>query len=132
MAHSATSRKRPLSPHLQIYSPMLTMMMSITHRILGGILYFGALLLVWWLVAAASGPDYFNFVQGLFGSILGRIVLFGLSFALIHHAMGGIRHLIWDTGRGFDLATIEWMTRASLIASVSLTILLWLVAWWVH
>ena len=120
---------RPLSPHLQIYRPMLSMMMSITHRITGAALYFGTLLLVWWLVAAASSDADFNLAQGFFSHWFGVLVLIGFSWALIHHALGGVRHLIWDTGRGFDLATVEWLVRANLIGSVGLTIVLWLVVY---
>lgn len=119
---------RPLSPHLQIYRPMLTMMMSIAHRITGAVLYFGIVLLVWWLTAAAMSDSYFTMVQGVFGHWFGLLVLFAASFALIHHALGGLRHLIWDTGRGFDLPTAEWMARANLAGSVALTIILWVVA----
>ena len=84
---------RPLSPHLQVYRPMLTMMMSILHRITGGALYFGVLLLIWWLVAAARSDQAFDLVQAFFGHWFGRIVLFGFSWALIHHFLGGLRHL---------------------------------------
>ena len=122
---------RPLSPHLQIYRPMLTMMMSIAHRITGAALYFGVVLLVWWLLAAAMSDGDFAVVQDFFGHWFGRIVLFGFTWTLIHHALGGIRHLIWDTGRGFDLATIEWLARANLAGSVVLTLLLWVVGYWV-
>ncbi len=120
---------RPLSPHLQIYRPMLTMMMSIAHRITGAALYFGVVLLVWWLTAAALSDAYFDLVQGFFGHWFGRLILFGFTWALIHHALGGIRHLIWDTGRGFDLATVEWMARANLAGSIILTVLLWIVGY---
>jgi len=120
---------RPLSPHLQIYRPMLTMMMSITHRITGAALYFGIVLLVWWLTAAAISDSYFDLVQGFFGHWFGRLVLFGFTWTLIHHSLGGIRHLIWDTGRGFDVATVEWMARANLAGSIILTILLWIVGY---
>ncbi len=129
MAGTGATDKRPLSPHLQVYKPMLTMMMSIIHRITGAALYFGTFLLVWWLVAAASGPEYFDFVNGLFGSWFGRLVLFGYTWALLHHMIGGIRHFIWDTGRGFDLDTVEWMAKATPIASVALTILVWIIAY---
>ncbi len=118
---------RPLSPHLQIYRPMLTMMMSIAHRVTGAALYFGVILLVWWLSAAALSDSYSDLVQGFFGHWFGLIVLFGFTWALIHHALGGIRHLIWDTGRGFDPLTIEWMARANLAGSIILTVLLWLI-----
>ena len=121
--------QRPLSPHLQIYRPMLTMMMSIAHRLTGTALYFGVVLLVWWLTAAAHSDAYFDLVQGFFGRWFGRLVLFGFTWALIHHALGGIRHLIWDTGRGFDLAVVEWMARANLAGSIILTVLLWVVGY---
>ena len=121
------SAVRPLSPHLQIYKPMLTMMMSIMHRITGMGLYFGIILLAWWLTAASISDSYFDFVQGFFGHWIGRLLLFGFTWALIHHALGGLWHLLWDTGRGFDLNTVEWLARANLAGSIVLTILLWVV-----
>ena len=123
-----TRRERPLSPHLQVYSPLINMVASIMHRVSGAGLYFGALLFAWWLMAAAIGPDYFNFVNGLFGTWLGRIVLLGFTWLLILHALGGIRHYIWDLGRGFDLHTIDKLSWGSLILSVVLTGLICLVA----
>jgi succinate dehydrogenase cytochrome b subunit len=120
---------RPLSPHLQIYRPMLTMMMSIAHRLTGASLYFGIILLVWWLTAAAHSDAHFDVMQGFLGHWFGRLVLFGFTWALLHHALGGIRHLIWDTGRGFDVTVVEWMARANLAGSIMLTILLWIIAY---
>ena len=120
---------RPLSPHLQIYRPMLTMMMSIMHRITGVGLYFGIVLLVWWLTAASVSDSYFEFVQGFFGQWFGRLLLFGFTWALIHHALGGLRHLLWDTGRGFDLTLIEWLARGNLAGSIVLTLLLWIIGY---
>lgn len=117
--------ERPLSPHLQIYTMTINMTMSIVHRITGGALYFGTLLLAWWLLAAAMGPEQFAAANWFFGSILGQLILFGYTWALIHHALGGIRHLIWDTGRGFDLKTVDTLCWSSIIGSVTLTILLW-------
>ena len=119
---------RPLSPHIQIYSPQINMVMSIVHRITGAALYAGTILLAWWLIAAASGPAYFDFVNGLFGSLVGRLILFGYTWALLHHMFGGIRHFIWDTGRGFELGTVDLMCWLSLIASVGCTVLLWAMA----
>jgi succinate dehydrogenase / fumarate reductase cytochrome b subunit len=118
--------QRPLSPHLGIYRPMLTMIMSIAHRLTGIALYFGSILFVWWLTAASMGKDYFDFVTGLFDSWFGQLVLIGFSWALIHHFLGGIRHLIWDTGRGFDLPTIERLAQLTLGGSIVLTIVLWI------
>jgi succinate dehydrogenase / fumarate reductase cytochrome b subunit len=121
---------RPLSPHLQIYRLTLTMLMSIAHRITGAALYFGTVLLVWWLIAAASGPNAYATFQSVASSFLGRIVLLGYTWALIHHMLGGVRHLIWDTGAGFGSAEREWLARANLIGSVVLTIVLWIVGGW--
>lgn len=117
---------RPLSPHLQIYKPMLTMMMSIVHRITGAALYLGTLLLVWWLIAAASGPSTYASVQWFMQTLIGKLILFGYTWALIHHMLGGIRHLIWDTGRGFGPVEREWLTVATIVGSVGLTVLLWI------
>jgi succinate dehydrogenase / fumarate reductase cytochrome b subunit len=116
---------RPVSPHLQIYSPLVNMMSSIVHRITGVALYFGTLLLAWWLVAAASGPEAYAYASWVFNSPFGLLVLFGYTWALFHHMFGGIRHLIWDTGRGFDLDTVDRLCWFSLIGSVTLTILVW-------
>ena len=121
--------QRPLSPHLQIYKPMLSMMMSIVHRMTGAGLYFAMAFLAWWLLAAATSADYFNLVQAIYGSWLGRLILFGFTWALIHHAIGGIRHLIWDTGRGFELETVEIMAKINLAVSIVLTILIWIIAY---
>jgi succinate dehydrogenase / fumarate reductase, cytochrome b subunit len=124
--------ERPLSPHLQIYKPMLSMMMSITHRVTGVALYFGTLLLVWWLTAAAHSDSYFALVQGFFAHWFGRLILFGFTWALIHHALGGLRHFIWDTGKGFELPMVEKLVRANVIGSVALTLLLWVIAYGVR
>jgi len=124
--------ERPLSPHLQIYRWPVTMAVSILHRITGAALYFGTLLLLWWLIAAASSDRAFDIVQAVFANWLVQLVLFGFSWALIHHALGGIRHLIWDTGYGLDLRTAERLAWANIVASVVLTILLWIVVLWVR
>ncbi len=120
--------KRPLSPHLQIYTPLINMVMSILHRITGAALYFGTLLLAWWLIAAATGPVYFDYVNGVMGSLPGRLVLFGYTWALIHHMLGGVRHFIWDLGHGYDLKTVDLLSWGTIILSVSITALIWIVA----
>ena len=122
------SVSRPLSPHLQIYRPMLTMMMSIMHRITGVALFFGSILFVWWLSAAAHSDAYFVFVQAFFASWFGRLILLGFTWALIHHMLGGLRHFLWDVGKGFELPTVENLARLNLIGSIVLTILLWVMA----
>ncbi|MGE0054677.1 MAG: succinate dehydrogenase, cytochrome b556 subunit [Hyphomicrobium sp.] len=119
--------QRPLSPHLQVYSPLINMVMSGIHRITGAALYVGSLLLCWWLIAAATGPEYFDYVSGIFGSWFGRLVLFGYTWALLHHLIGGLRHFIWDLGYGFDLKTIDKLSWGTVILSVVLTLLIWIV-----
>jgi succinate dehydrogenase / fumarate reductase cytochrome b subunit len=127
MDRTKARRERPLSPHLQIWRPTLTMTMSIVHRVTGVALYFGTLLVAWWLLAAASGPAAYSHFEGFMGSVIGRLVLFGYTWALIHHMLGGIRHLIWDTGHGFGPHEREWLARATVIGSVGLTLVLWAV-----
>ena len=131
MANTGTTRlkPRPLSPHLQIYKPMLTMMMSIVHRITGGALYFGTLLIAWWLIAAAMGPSSYSTFEAFMGSIIGRLILFGYTWALLHHMLGGIRHLIWDLGYGFEPDEREYLTVATLIGSIGLTLVLWAIGY---
>jgi succinate dehydrogenase / fumarate reductase cytochrome b subunit len=121
--------ERPLSPHLTIFRPILTMMMSIVHRITGAALYFGSLLLALWLLAAASGPNDFATAQTILGSFIGRVVLIGYTWALMHHMLGGIRHLIMDTGQGFGSVEREWLARATLIGSLGLTLVLWVIGY---
>ncbi len=130
MAKYRNPADRPLSPHLQIYRFTMTMMMSIAHRISGAVLYFGTFLLAWWLIAAASSERYFNEVNGFFGSNIGRFILLGYSWALIHHMLGGMRHLLWDTGAGFEKKTLDILAWGTLIGSVLLTILVWFLAYW--
>ena len=127
MAEAKGPAARPLSPHLRIYRLTLTMLMSIVHRITGAALYLGTLLLAWWLLAAASGPNAYATFQAVASSFIGRVVLFGYTWALVHHMLGGIRHLIWDSGHGLGLAEADWLARANLVGSIALTILLWFV-----
>jgi succinate dehydrogenase / fumarate reductase cytochrome b subunit len=119
---------RPLSPHLQVYRWTLTMAMSVVHRATGIALYAGTILLAWWLVAAAMGPEAFSWADAFFGSLIGRLVLFGYTWALIHHMLGGIKHFVWDVGSAFDPAGRELVTRLTLIGSVALTMIVWVVA----
>lgn len=122
------TRSRPLSPHLQVYRWPITMVMSIGHRITGGALYFGTVLLVFLLLSAASGETAYDRASAVFGSVPGRVVLFGYSFALIHHMLGGIRHFIWDSGRGMEAGTRDTLAWGNLAGSVVLTLVLWAVA----
>ena len=119
------SIQRPLSPHLSIYKPMATMVMSILHRITGAALYFGTVLLAAWLIAAATSPEAFSWMSWFFSSWVGRIVLFGYTWALMHHMLGGVRHFVWDMGLGFDKHFATKMALASAAASISLTLAVW-------
>jgi succinate dehydrogenase / fumarate reductase cytochrome b subunit len=119
---------RPLSPHLQIYRWSWTMAMSIAHRATGVALYCGTLLIALWLVAAASGPGPYETAQAIAGSFLGRLVLFGYTFALLHHMVGGLRHFVWDMGRGFEPQARMNLAKYSVLVSGGLTVLVWAVA----
>ncbi len=124
-----TAENRPLSPHLQIYRPQLTSVLSILHRLTGIALAAGTLLLVWWLVAVAAGPATFETVQGFIGSWFGRALLLGWSYALFYHLANGIRHLAWDAGWGFELKTVYLTGWTVIWASVALTLLAWILGY---
>ncbi len=127
MSNAEAKTSRPLSPHLQIYRWPVTMLVSILHRITGIALYAGTLLLAWWVIAAAAGPAYFDVASAVFGSWIGRLVLFGYTWALLHHLLGGLRHFVWDVGAGFSKPARDTLARANIIGSVVLTILVWVV-----
>ena len=124
-----SNRDRPLSPHLQVYRPQITSVLSIAHRATGIVLAAGLILLLWWLAAAASGPDAFAAAQDAAGSLLGRLFLFGWTFALFYHLCNGIRHLFWDFGRGFELATVSVTGWLAVGAAAALTGLSWVLAY---
>ncbi len=121
--------RRPLSPHLQVYSPMLTTLMSITHRISGGALYVGTLLLAWWLIAASMNAAAFATANWFLSSVIGRLILFGFTWALFHHLMGGLRHFIQDSGRGMAHPEREHLAKATLAGGIVLTLLVWIIAY---
>jgi len=119
--------QRPLSPHLQIYRPQITTVLSITHRITGIGLGVGTFLLVWWLVAAATSDAAYATVGGFIHSPIGLILLFGWTGALWFHFCNGIRHLAWDFGYGFELPQVHASGWAVVIAAAILTVLTWIV-----
>jgi len=125
MAETPHLAERPLSPYLSIYSLLINMVMSILHRITGAALYVGTLLLAAWLIGAAMGERPYAMVNGVFGHPFGKLVLFGYTWALFHHMLGGIRHLIWDTGRGFQIWQVNLLSWLTIIGSVSLTLAAW-------
>jgi len=114
---------RPLSPHLSIYRPQMTSVSSILVRITGVGLIVGALLVVWWFLAAATSPEYFAVADGLITSWFGDLVMFLSVWALWYHTLGGLRHLYWDTGRGFDVEFAERLGWVMIVLSVVLIIL---------
>lgn len=123
-----TTDKRPLSPHLQVYRPQLTSVLSILHRITGAALSIGTVLLVYWLIAAASGPEAYEHAQAILGSMLGQLFLFLWTWALFYHLFNGVRHLFWDAGHGFEMEQVYKSGKAVVWASVILTFLCWLFA----
>ncbi|HTI85953.1 MAG TPA: succinate dehydrogenase, cytochrome b556 subunit [Alphaproteobacteria bacterium] len=121
-------RNRPLSPHIQIYRPQMTSVLSILHRITGVGLGVGALLVAYWVAAAAGGPDHFARAQALIGSWFGYLVLLGFSVALFFHLSNGIRHLFWDAGYGFELRSAYASGVAVLVMTAGLTLIAWVAA----
>ncbi len=119
--------RRPLSPHLQVYRPQITSTMSIFHRITGVALAAGALLLVWFLVAAATSDAAFGRVAWFIGSPVGYLLLFGWTVALWYQFCNGIRHLFWDFGKGFELPQVHASGKAVFAATAVLTVLTWIV-----
>ena len=127
MSSADVKASRPLSPHLSIYRWPLTMAMSILHRITGVGLYIGTALLAWWLLAASAGGPAFDFVNGLFGSWLGLLILFGYTWALLHHMLGGLRHFIWDFGYGMGRPARDYLALANIVGSLALTVIVWII-----
>ena len=121
------NRPRPLSPHLTIYRWPLTMILSIMHRVTGAALSLGMIVFILWLLTIAFSQNGYNFFLSIMESRLGQLALFLWSFAFFLHFCNGIRHLYWDTGRGFDKDKVELYARLVIFGSVILTIFFWLV-----
>ncbi|HWA44393.1 MAG TPA: succinate dehydrogenase, cytochrome b556 subunit [Hypericibacter adhaerens] len=124
------TQNRPLSPHLQVYRPQITSVLSILHRITGVALAVGSLLLVYWIIAAAVGPEAFATAQSLIGSVIGRLLLFGWTYALFFHLVNGIRHLFWDAGWGFELKTVSLTGWTAVVAALVLALIAWGLGYW--
>jgi succinate dehydrogenase / fumarate reductase, cytochrome b subunit len=124
----ANGISRPLSPHLQIYRPQITSVLSITHRATGVALSVGTLLLVWWLLAAANGPEAFSHVSAFVKSWFGILLLLGWTWSLFYHLLAGMRHLVWDAGYALELPQVELGGWIVVGGSIGLTILAWIVA----
>ena len=120
-----TRPTRPLSPHLGIYKWQLHMAMSILHRSTGVFLGLGLLAMAWWLMSIAQGPDAYGEFITYASSLFGRLVLFGFTYSLIYHFLNGLRHLLWDTGRGLDVESVRKSGMLTMLLSVLLTVAVW-------
>ncbi|HWA62567.1 MAG TPA: succinate dehydrogenase, cytochrome b556 subunit [Caulobacteraceae bacterium] len=123
---SPGARPRPLSPHLQIWRWHVTMLSSILHRVSGVALYVGALILAGWAVSLASGPDAYQAYTGLLGSLLGKLVLFGITGAVFYHLANGVRHLAWDLGKGYTPKTADMTAIAAIAFAIAAAVAVWL------
>lgn len=120
-----TQANRPLSPHLQVYRPQMTSVTSILHRMTGFALAVGAGVVTWWLWSVMAGPESYAVFYGFCKSVAGQVMLFGWLLALMYHFLNGVRHLIWDTGRGIDIATANRSGWMVLLGAAALTALVW-------
>ena len=126
------TRPRPLSPHLEIYRPTLTMAMSIVHRITGVGLYIGVLLLAWFLIALSSDATTFATFSSFIRSFVGQLLLLGFTWSLFHHMLGGVRHALWDSGIGLDHPLRERLAQGTLIGGIALTLITWIIGYTVR
>jgi succinate dehydrogenase / fumarate reductase cytochrome b subunit len=125
MADAKSTVTRPLSPHLSIYRLEINMLMSGLHRITGAANYFGTAFFAGWLIAAAVGRKEYEMVNAWLSHPIGMLLVFGYSWSVIHHMVGGLRHFIWDTGRGFTIGQVNSLSWFTIIASLALTVLVW-------
>ena len=125
------SGNRPLSPHLQVYRPQLTSILSILHRITGVVIWAGAVMMTYWIASATYGPEAFARAQWFLGSWFGRLVLLGLTGATFYHLANGIRHLAWDIGWGYEMDKLNISGWAVLIFTGVMTVLTFLTGYWV-
>ena len=125
MAEAKLARSRPLSPHLSIYRMQINMFMSIVHRITGAANYVGTLLLVAWLLSVALGPRQYAAVNDLLSHPIGLLVAFGYTWSVLHHMFGGMRHFVWDTGRGFSIEQVNRLSWLTILLSLATTVAIW-------
>lgn len=122
------SRPRPLSPHLQVWRWHITMLTSILHRATGVALYVGALIGAVWAISLAMGPECYGAFKAVLGSPLGKFVMFGLTLSIFFHLANGVRHLIWDTGHGLDVKSVNASAAAAMAFAVVATVAIWVIA----
>ncbi len=115
----------PLSPHLSIYKFKLSLLMSIAHRITGGVLYFSMLIFLFFLVSLSSGASAYELFSSIIGSWIGKLVILGITWAVFHHMLGGLRHFLWDMVKGFEVKTVDKLATITLLGGIVLTIIYW-------
>lgn len=120
------STPRPLSPHLQVYRPQWTSVLSILHRGAGVVMAIGALLLTWWLWAVGGGDSGYQLAYGFFTSVFGKVLLFIWTLCSFYHLCNGIRHLLWDSGLGFELPVAYLSGKIAVAVALAMTITVWL------
>lgn len=125
---SSWTDKRPMSPHVSIWKWHITMAGSILHRATGCANYVGAAVIVAWLFATAAGPDYYEPLSAVTGSIWGQLILFGFTLSVCYHLLSGLRHLFWDAGKGFNPKFASTMGAMILVSSLALAVAIWLLA----
>ena len=115
----------PLSPHLSIYKFKLSLLMSIAHRITGGALYFSMLIFLFFLVSLSSGASAYELFSSIIGTWIGKLVILGITWAVFHHMLGGLRHFLWDMVKGFEVITVDKLATITLLGGIVLTIIYW-------
>lgn len=115
----------PLSPHLSIYKFKLSLLMSIAHRITGGALYFSMLIFLFFLFSLSSGASAYELFSSIIGTWIGKIVILGITWAVFHHMLGGLRHFLWDMVKGFEVKTVDKLATITLLGGIVLTIIYW-------
>ena len=115
----------PLSPHLSIYKFKLSLLMSIAHRITGGALYFSMLIFLFFLVSLSSGASAYELFSSIIGTWIVKLVILGITWAVFHHMLGGLRHFLWDMVKGFEVKTVDKLATTTLLGGIVLTIIYW-------
>lgn len=130
MAETSKAPARPMAPHLQVWRWHITMATSILHRVTGVGNALGTLMFTWWLIAAATGPEAYATFAGFAASLFGQLILLGFTASVSYHMLNGIRHLFWDSGAGFGLATSRMASALVIAGAAVLTAAIWLGAYW--
>ena len=115
----------PLSPHLSIYKFKLSLLMSIAHRITGGALYFSMFIFLFFLISLSNGSSGYELFSTIIDTWIGKLVILGITWAIFHHMLGGLRHFLWDMVKGFEVKTVDKLATITLLGGIVLTIIYW-------